>query len=90
MMSGLFISDPDPYFLPIPDLGSRGSKRPRIPGSATLVHSPGFVQPEKAAAVGGRLRIESDESEYDSEMDDFIDDTEPTVDISKEIRSIFG
>jgi hypothetical protein len=48
------------------------------------------VQPEKAAAVGGRLRIESDESEYDSEMDDFIDDTEPTVDISKEIRSIFG
>jgi hypothetical protein len=91
MMSGLFIPDPDPNFLPIPDPGSRGSKRHLDPGSATLVvHSPGFVQPEKAAAVGGRLRIESDESEYDSEMDDFIDDTEPTVDISKEIRSIFG
>ena len=34
-------------------------------------------------------RIES-ESEYDSEMDDFIDDEDNGVDISKEIRSIFG
>jgi protein SPT2 len=47
------------------------------------------VQPAKPAA-SGRQRIESDESEYDSEMDDFIDDTEANVDISKEIRSIFG
>jgi len=36
-----------------------------------------------------RQRIESD-SEYDSEMDDFIDDSEGKVDISEEIRSIFG
>ena len=36
-----------------------------------------------------RNRIESD-SEYDSEMDDFIDDTDAGFDISKEIRSIFG
>ena len=48
------------------------------------------MQSEKPTSTGGRLRIESDESEYDSEMDDFIDDTETNVDISKEIRSIFG
>ncbi len=29
--SGFFISDPDPDFIPIPDPGSRGSKRHRIP-----------------------------------------------------------
>jgi SPT2 chromatin protein. len=35
-------------------------------------------------------RIESD-SEYDSELDDFIvDDNDAEVDISKEISSIFG
>ena len=34
-------------------------------------------------------RIESD-SEYDSEMDDFIDDGDAGFDISKEIRNIFG
>merc|ERR1712076_194431 len=38
-----------------------------------------------------KRRIESDsEDEYDSEMDDFLDDSEAKVDISKEIRSIFG
>ncbi len=36
------------------------------------------------------FRIESDESEYDSEMDDFIDDSDAKVDISSEIRKIFG
>jgi len=35
-------------------------------------------------------RIESDESEYDSEMDDFIDDSDAKMDISSEIRKIFG
>lgn len=34
-------------------------------------------------------RIESDE-EYDSEMDDFIDDGEEDVDYSKYIKEIFG
>ena len=29
-------------------------------------------------------------SEYDSEMDDFIDDSDAKVDISAEIRNIFG
>lgn len=36
-----------------------------------------------------RQRIDS-ESEYDSEMDDFIDDSDAKVDISAEIRKIFG
>ena len=29
-------------------------------------------------------------SEYDSEMDDFIDDSEANIDISAQIRNIFG
>lgn len=38
-----------------------------------------------------RNRIESeDEDEYDSEMDDFIDDSDAKMDISAQIRSIFG
>lgn len=38
-----------------------------------------------------KRRIESDsDDEYDSELDDFIDDAEDHVDIGKEIRSIFG
>jgi len=38
-----------------------------------------------------KRRIESDsEEEYDSELDDFIDDSEEKVDIGAEIRSIFG
>ena len=36
-------------------------------------------------------RIESEsEEEYDSELDDFIDDSDAKIDVSKEIRSIFG
>lgn len=38
-----------------------------------------------------RRRIESDsEEEYDSEMDDFLDDGDEKVDIGAEIRNIFG
>ena len=38
-----------------------------------------------------KRRIESDsEEEYDSELDDFIDDSGDKMDIGKEIRSIFG
>ena len=38
-----------------------------------------------------RRRIESDDEEdQDSEMDDFIDDSEANIDISAEIRGIFG
>lgn len=37
-----------------------------------------------------RILDDSDESEYDSEMDDFIDDDEPELDYSRHIRDIFG
>ena len=47
--------------------------------------------PDKMANKRGRHRIESDsEEEADSEMDDFIDDSEAKFDISAEIRGIFG
>lgn len=36
------------------------------------------------------LRIEDDDSEYDSEMDDFIDDGDEEEDVSSHIRDIFG
>lgn len=36
------------------------------------------------------LRIEDDDSEYDSEMDDFIDDGDEEEDVSSHIRAIFG
>ena len=64
------------------------SKRSRSPDSRSP--SPEFRRkPDSKNSKTKRLRIDS-ESEYDSEMDDFIDDTEATIDISAEIRSIFG
>ena len=53
--------------------------------SEVMNHTNFFKVKEKSR----RQRIESD-SEYDSEMDDFIDDSGGNVDISEEIRSIFG
>ena len=44
-----------------------------------------------SSSNGYKRRLESDsEEEYDSEMDDFIDDSDAKVDISAEIRNIFG
>merc|ERR1711953_141840 len=38
-----------------------------------------------------RRRLDSDsEEEYDSEMDDFIDDSDAKIDVSAEIRKIFN
>lgn len=34
--------------------------------------------------------IEDEESDYDSEMDDFIDDGDEEADYSSEIKKIFG
>jgi protein SPT2 len=64
-----------------PDKKRSGVKRPR-----SRSPSPEFRRKSDSKK---RLRINS-ESEYDSEMDDFIDDTEATIDISAEIRNIFG
>merc|ERR1712142_830735 len=49
-------------------------------------------EPKKRKGDDGyKRRIESDsEEDYDSEMDDFIDDSDSRVDISAEIRNIFG
>ena len=49
-------------------------------------------EPKKSKGdFGYKRRIESDsEEEYDSELEDFIDDTDSKVDISAEIRNIFG
>ena len=64
-------------------LSSSGSKRDN--NSDKSRHLPG-----DRGRPGGR-RIESDSDEdYDSEMDDFIDDSDAKVDISAEIRNIFG
>ncbi|XP_004535271.1 protein SPT2 homolog [Ceratitis capitata] len=44
----------------------------------------------KKPQANKRLRIEDDDSEYDSEMDDFIDDGDEEEDYSSHIRAIFG
>lgn len=42
------------------------------------------------SSQGYQRRLESDSEEYDSEMDDFIDDSDAKCDYSAEIRNIFG
>ncbi|KAJ2950457.1 hypothetical protein O0L34_g8700 [Tuta absoluta] len=49
---------------------------------------PGDVK-RKQQAAKARQRVESDE-EYDSEMDDFIDDGDDELDVSSHIKEIFG
>ena len=64
-------------------LSSSGSKRDN--NSDKSRHLPG----DRGRAGGRRIESDSDE-DYDSEMDDFIDDSDAKVDISAEIRNIFG
>ena len=54
--------------------------------------SPSPEEPlRKKAKVSSSNRIESDdEDEYDSEMDDFIDDSDTKMDVSAEIAKMFG
>lgn len=48
-------------------------------------------RPPRPPSPQGKMRIESDEEEeYDSEMDDFIDDGEEEMDFSSEIKRMFG
>ena len=79
-----------------------GEKRPRsfdevearaFPGERGYGSSSGakkFKPSNMMKKPKGRMRIESDDEDYDSEMDDFIDDSEANIDIGAEIRSIFG
>lgn len=48
------------------------------------------MKQKQTAASKRRILDDSDEEEYDSEMDDFIDDDEPELDYSSEIRKMFG
>jgi len=51
------------------------------------------MQQSKAASASkksGKKRVIESDSEYDSEMDDFIDDGEQEVDYSSAIKEIFG
>lgn len=78
--------------------GASSSKGPRDPSTVQSRAFPGEKRKKDSRddrRGGGKneykRRIESDsEDEYDSEMDDFIDDTDAKVDISAEIRNIFG
>ncbi|MPC18383.1 Protein SPT2 [Portunus trituberculatus] len=49
-------------------------------------------RPQRPPSPQGKMRIESDDEEedYDSEMDDFIDDGEDEMDFSSEIKRMFG
>ena len=76
-------------------LSSGGSKRDinsvesrHFPGERKRQEN-GSRDSRRIGGSGGR-RIESDSEDYDSEMDDFIDDTDAKVDIGAEIRNIFG
>ncbi|NXV77075.1 SPT2 protein, partial [Atlantisia rogersi] len=55
-------------------------------------HRPGFhPQGLGRPPIGYKRQIDDDDDEYDSEMDDFIEDEgEPQEEISKHIREIFG
>jgi len=72
--------------------GSKGGKRDI--NSVAAREFPGEKrrhEEKRKEDFGYKRRIESDsEEEYDSELDDFIDDTDSKVDISAEIRNIFG
>merc|ERR1712223_1315255 len=51
----------------------------------------GYREERGGGSGSWKNRIESEsEEEYDSELDDFIDDSDAKIDVSKEIRSIFG
>lgn len=61
----------------------RDLKRPR-----ELAMKKSKIQHQQMAKK--RRIIDDDDSEYDSEMDDFIDDSDANVDVSSAIKSIFG
>ncbi|KAH8387810.1 hypothetical protein KR093_009530 [Drosophila rubida] len=67
---------------PLPSGDTRGGR------GASSSQAPSRRQPE----MGNKRRIydDDDESEYDSELDDFIDDGDCEEDISSHIRDIFG
>ncbi|KFP13101.1 Protein SPT2, partial [Egretta garzetta] len=58
-----------------------------LQGHRPVLHPQGLGRPP----IGYKRQIDDDDDEYDSEMDDFIEDEgEPQEEISKHIREIFG
>ncbi|KFZ62930.1 Protein SPT2, partial [Antrostomus carolinensis] len=69
-----------------PSNGQINGMRP-FQGHRPVCHPQGLGRPP----IGYKRQIEDDDDEYDSEMDDFIEDEgEPQEEISKHIREIFG
>ncbi|TRZ20387.1 hypothetical protein HGM15179_006715 [Zosterops borbonicus] len=69
-----------------PSNGQMNGMRP-FPGHRPVLHPRGLGRPP----IGYKRQIDDDDDEYDSEMDDFIEDEgEPQEEISKHIREIFG
>ncbi|NXO41949.1 SPT2 protein, partial [Locustella ochotensis] len=70
-----------------PSNGQMNGMRP-FPGQRPVLHARGLGRPP----ISYKRQIEDDDDdEYDSEMDDFIEDEgEPQEEISKHIREIFG
>ncbi|NXW73917.1 SPT2 protein, partial [Hirundo rustica] len=69
-----------------PSNGQMNGMRP-FPGHRPVLHPRGLGRPP----ISYKRQIEDDDDEYDSEMDDFIEDEgEPQEEISKHIREIFG
>ncbi|KAA0193890.1 hypothetical protein HAZT_HAZT010099 [Hyalella azteca] len=69
---------------------SSGLSRPAMPNKSRQF-PPADMKPLKKPSGGryGRVDSEDEDSEYDSEMDDFIDDGEPELDYSSEISKMF-
>ncbi|XP_005990542.1 protein SPT2 homolog isoform X1 [Latimeria chalumnae] len=66
-----------------------GGLRSPPPEHGPFVHRPG--PPQAPGPIGHKRRWNNDDDDYDSEMDDFIDDEGESQDeISKHIRDIFG
>ncbi|XP_007497063.1 protein SPT2 homolog isoform X2 [Monodelphis domestica] len=74
-----------------PSNGMVNGMRPPPPGYRPAVYPQGAQRPPFPPMARKRYLEEDEDEEYDSEMEDFIDDEgEPQEEISKHIREIFG
>ncbi|KAK8738597.1 hypothetical protein OTU49_003957 [Cherax quadricarinatus] len=75
----------------VPPKEMKPSKLQKIPPKSKVRDVPPPSAPKRPTYnPTPKMRIESDSEEYDSEMDDFIDDGDQEVDFSSEIRRMFG
>uniref|UniRef100_A0A5F8G5S9 Protein SPT2 homolog n=1 Tax=Monodelphis domestica TaxID=13616 RepID=A0A5F8G5S9_MONDO len=73
-----------------PSNGMVNGMRPPPPGYRPAVYPQGAQRHPFPPMARKRYLEEDEDEEYDSEMEDFIDDGEPQEEISKHIREIFG